>query len=377
MNKSYYNPHIDGLRGIAILLVIGYHYFSGFHFLDIGWSGVDLFFVLSGYLLTGRLYPYVTDKKLLGKFYFNRILRIIPLYYLFLALFFLCWYGLASNDTIAAIPGYHYAVPATFSFLTNWLFIRHFPVSYEHLNHLWSLAVEEQFYLLFPLLVILIRKKKALLITGVLLIMTVFVSRWLYSLTVPPDEFLKIHWNTFFHADSFLAGFVLYMLIENGYNTWLVNRYSWICCVCFLLLATGMYVQGSMRIGYFFTGPGFTLIAVLYAGVLLSVISEQHNLIKKISASSFLRYSGKISFGLYIFHWPVFLSGFKITKLILSKLHAETGANSIQLINALLSAIVVYAICTVSFRYYESFFLKWKLKPRNISKTEAVKMSNT
>jgi peptidoglycan/LPS O-acetylase OafA/YrhL len=82
-------PQLDGLRGIAILMVMCYHFFPNNIICNFGWSGVDLFFVLSGFLITGRLYPYLDDKKILLKFYRNRFLRIVPLYFGFLVVFLL------------------------------------------------------------------------------------------------------------------------------------------------------------------------------------------------------------------------------------------------------------------------------------------------
>ena len=89
--NNYYTG-LNGVRGIAIILVLLFHYFPEVKIFKIGWTGVDLFFVLSGFLLTSRILPFLLEKKLLLKFYWNRALRILPLYYLFLILFFLFWF---------------------------------------------------------------------------------------------------------------------------------------------------------------------------------------------------------------------------------------------------------------------------------------------
>ena len=170
MNKSNYNPHLDGLRGMAILLVMLYHYFTGFGIFDFGWTGVNLFFVLSGYLLTERLYPYLKDKKLILKFYVNRIVRIVPIYFLFLIVFFATIYIFASAETIRSFSYYSEHIAAFFGYIINWVFITKENHGADHLNHLWSLAIEEQFYLVFPLLVICLKHKKALLLSGLILI---------------------------------------------------------------------------------------------------------------------------------------------------------------------------------------------------------------
>ena len=123
MDLTKQNPHLDGLRGIAIITVIVYHYSTGLYIFDFGWMGVDLFFVLSGYLLTGRLYPFLDDKKIIWKFYLNRIIRIIPLYYLFLLSFFGGWFIFTSDITQQQFPIYKNYYLSFFGFFCNWVFI--------------------------------------------------------------------------------------------------------------------------------------------------------------------------------------------------------------------------------------------------------------
>lgn len=365
MNKPAHNPYIDGLRGIAILMVICYHYFTGFYIFDFGWTGVDLFFVLSGYLLTGRIYPYLNRKKIILKFYVNRFLRIAPLYYTFLIIFFGTILFFGSESTIQNFSLYLNHKAAVLAFLTNWLFIFYGTGSADHLSHLWSLAVEEQFYLVFPLFIFIFRNKKALLKAGIIIMLIIFITRILFYLHYSGvQKNLHIYWNTFFRADSFLAGFMLYIAIENGFYK-LFSRFAVpVIAVCIATIAAGCLYYGTMRLNPFFTSGGFLALEIAFASILFLAINERENIIKKITHSSFLKATGKISYGMYIFHWPVFLLSFSFINKLLSYLHLILPASCIQIINALVSIIISYAISYVSFRFFESKFLKLKSKYR-------------
>ncbi|HEX6407837.1 MAG TPA: acyltransferase, partial [Gemmatimonadales bacterium] len=129
-------PALDGLRGVAILLVMGYHILETFpggpevpdlvtRLASVGWIGVDLFFVLSGFLITGILYDTKGSPGFFRNFYIRRVLRIFPLYYGFLALFCLILPALGPND--AAIVELHRACPWYWSYLANFYMAQHGP----------------------------------------------------------------------------------------------------------------------------------------------------------------------------------------------------------------------------------------------------------
>ncbi len=158
---------LDGIRGAAILFVLAYHYFSngaginnpiGRQFLklfSIGWSGVDLFFVLSGFLIVGILLDAKSSNNYFSSFYIRRALRILPLYYLLLTLFLILPIFI-SNDGIFKLtfPFWSYLL-----FIQN-LFMIKFDLGTSWLGVTWSLAIEEQFYLLLPILVWKLDKKR-------------------------------------------------------------------------------------------------------------------------------------------------------------------------------------------------------------------------
>jgi peptidoglycan/LPS O-acetylase OafA/YrhL len=161
-------PALDGVRGIAILLVIAFHaraVFAStlemplpvFRVLGLGWSGVDLFFALSGFLITGILLDSRKSPHYFRAFYLRRALRIFPLYfgYLFLVLVVTRygWLLISGNDLWRSTDARWY-----FSYLLNWKLDHGYNDLY--LGHLWSLAIEEQFYVVWPAVVFLVPRRQ-------------------------------------------------------------------------------------------------------------------------------------------------------------------------------------------------------------------------
>ena len=361
MQTKNHNLHLDGLRGIAILMVIFFHYFTGFYIFDFGWSGVDLFFILSGYLLSGRIIPYLADKKIIWKFYVNRLLRIVPLYFSFLIIFYLLFYFISSNETQNFSEQLKRPI-IFFTFLCNWMFIANYNPVQHQLSHLWSLAVEEQFYLIFPIYIFVIKKNNLILKTTLILILSIFFLRSINCFFVNDNEILKIYWNSFYRMDSFLTGLIIYLLKENGF---LDRNLKWIKLIFVfstISILIGCYVENTFRINYFFITIGFTIVALACGCILIFTLNEKDNYFKKITSNKSLIFLGKISFGLYIFHWPIYLTMFSVTNFLIRKLGFILSANNAQLINIVISFIVATIISLISFKYYESIFLKWKFK---------------
>src|SRR5687767_573593 len=158
--RPYYTG-LDGLRGLAILLILGYHNFSFVPVFKHAWLGVDLFFALSGFLITDILLKSRKSENYLRNFYARRVLRIFPLYYLSLFIFFAL---LPDSMLLPESSGYYDANKHWFwVYLQNWLFIFKTPDPTTFLNHYWSLAVEEQFYIIWPFLLLVVPDTKYLI----------------------------------------------------------------------------------------------------------------------------------------------------------------------------------------------------------------------
>ena len=365
INTDKHIPQLDGLRGIAILMVMCYHFFPNNIVCNFGWSGVDLFFVLSGFLITGRLMPYLDDKKILLKFYRNRFLRIVPLYFGFLILFFTGWFLLSSKETLSSFTFYNDHWWQFFLFIQNWVFANNLVEVKTHLQHLWSIAVEEQIYLLFPLVFIFMSNKTKIFYFVLFTIAAILISRWYYfNFVIPKEAYLKIYLNTFFRLDAFLSGVLVYLIYNNHIQFKKAKTaLQWIGSISFLALLTYIFIKNDAdKNNGFISGGGYTIIAVMYAGLLQATLFKKNRIINLVTSSGFLRYTGKISYGIYIFHWPLFLVGFAILNKIFAYLNFIPGGTAVHIINVLICFPATYLVSHLSFKYYESFFLKRKVR---------------
>src|SRR5438270_3005549 len=213
-NRTQY-PALDVLRGIAILLVLFCHNFNFLQIFKFGWTGVDLFFVLSGFLITDILVCSQSDKNYFRNFYARRFLRIFPLYYGTLIIFFLLAPYLFSKENIGVYQFYNQNQIWFWSDLQNWLFVKKGMTSTPYLSHFWSLAVEEQFYLFWPLFIYFMKDlKKMKIIIAVLIVLS--LSARIYMWSQYPLDLVKYYCNTLTRMDSILMGCFLSVLIKEG-----------------------------------------------------------------------------------------------------------------------------------------------------------------
>src|SRR4051794_17305081 len=211
-------PALDGLRGVAILLVLVFHFseshsamsgwFQKLHRIAAsGWVGVDLFFVLSGFLITSILFEAKRSSGYFRNFYMRRVLRIFPLYYGVLVVAFLLIplvhpYQNPRYQTIAAHQGYLWAYLQNYVTWIDW----------KGFTHFWSLAVEEQFYLVWPTVVFCLNRKSLMWVCGVLICvaLAVRVGRVVSYHDLPAAQYQAIaqatYYYTFCRMDALLVG---------------------------------------------------------------------------------------------------------------------------------------------------------------------------
>jgi len=356
--NTNYIPALDGVRGYAILMVIGYHYFAFNEWTKYGWMGVDFFFVLSGYLITCQLIKKADSPNYFSNFYRNRILRIWPLYYLFLVAFYITIYFLVSPATSGNFQYYKMNAWAFAIMAQNFLLMITGVPDQPHIAHLWSLAVEEQFYLIWPMLLFLLPKKNINLLIWVLLIPLVICVRCYQYLYSP--GYYGIYFNTFCRFDSFLIGASVFFFSRNLKISQKVGyRITWILVAiiaAFILAKRGDYNRSSV----FFETIGYTVIAVVPALIIFLIIFNKDKLTTNFFSWKPIVQLGKLSYGIYIIHYPLyhFLVHFWNNKV-------PYFANNFPQLNSFICAFtcftLTYFFSWISYRYFESFFLKFKV----------------
>jgi peptidoglycan/LPS O-acetylase OafA/YrhL len=352
-NRSYY-PALDGLRGVAILLVVLYHNFGFIKQSFFGWLGVDLFFVLSGFLITDILLKTLGQANYLRNFYLRRILRIFPLYYLTLVLFLFVLPPLTSEKIewtyYQENQGYFWI------YLQNWLFIFRNPANADILNHYWSLAVEEQFYIFWPLVVLLLKKTRWLLIFISLLLLSLVLFRFLlWILEIENIAYYNLY--TFTRIDGICIGCIVALLVHMNFT--IIRRYTTGIVLAFALINFGFYFFNRF---YDFSFPylalvGYSTFGMMFGLLVYEAVSRETRLINYIFNIRLLKFFGRISYGLYIFHWPVYLLA-NAYLLVFAKDHLPTLIAQVSV--SLIAVVIAVAISWFSFRYFEKYFLKLK-----------------
>lgn len=349
-------PALDGLRGIAILLVILYHNFNFIEYFNYGWLGVDLFFVLSGFLITDILLHTVHRENYFKNFYARRVLRIFPLYYLSLILFILI---------LPAIPGfplnmqYYQEHQLWFwTYLQNWTLVFSQDGDTTALGHFWSLAVEEQYYLLWPFVILLIRDPKKVLALAILLLIGIIVSRyliWINRDTIPPYERLFL----FTRVDGILVGAMLASLLS--INRFILRKYF---TYFLIVLTVANYLFYFIKQNQDPDFPswaiaGFTTFSFLFGLLTYEAIEGNWLMLTRFLSNPLLRTLGKYSYGFYIFHWPIFLLTKPYTDTLGLQLFS-TNPFIVQFFSATLGSLSGFIVSVASYHLFERHFLNLK-----------------
>ena len=348
-------PALDGLRGLAILLVVVYHNFGFINVFFFGWLGVDLFFVLSGFLITDILLNTVGKKGYLKNFYIRRALRIFPLYYLCLILFLFIIPRLTPQFDVTYYTDNQVWL---WTYLQNWLYIFKNPDQTNTLNHLWSLAVEEQFYLLWPLVILLIRKPKYLLVFISLLLVAVLGLRlWIWMNQVEYLAYFNLY--TFTRIDGICIGCMVALLLRIDKD--FLKKYTGVIVLFFAALNFAFFFINRK---YHFAFPylalaGYTTFAMMFGLLVNEAVTGKMKQINLLFNIPILKFFGKISYGFYIFHWPVYLL---LSPYLFSWMSKFTSGGLLKFAVSVIATLAAVAISWVSYQYYEKRFLRLKDK---------------
>lgn len=353
---------LDGWRGVAILLVFVRHYFltNHVHLLLIqaaswiasaGWIGVDLFFVLSGFLITGILLDTRGHRHYFRNFYARRTLRIFPLYYgvLFLALALtplahLRW-QIGDIAHFLYVGNVAVQINPTLNAINPWV----------NLNAIWSLAVEEQFYLLWPLVVLFIADRRALRwiagFMGVALLMRVGLL-----FLLPAGRAFEWSYQVLpMRADGLLCGAAAAILFRTGSAAEAVRRLrlpSWIAAAGIAaIVAHDRRLEFHSEIS---SALVFPCLGILFARLLLLAL-HSGSWAFRIGSTGWLRFFGRYSYGMYIFH--TLLNTVSLMRWLQMWTHSEALGGVLYVLSMLVLTTVA---AVLSYEFYERHFLKLK-----------------
>lgn len=313
--EQVWNPNehcleLDGVRGVAILTVTLYRFCkeldpSASPVLDwikdasvVGSRGVDLFFVLSGFLITGILLKTKSSQGYFRNFMVRRALRIFPLYFSALAL---CLWVLPAclGTSVFDVPRNEQAY--------LWTYLSNVRMSWENawcfgpLDHFWSLAVEEHFYLVWPLVVFCL-SPKALLRLSIALVIGVGLVRAAASLR--PEWGVAVDVLTLFRCDALAFGAIAAILMHTlraADQVARIRRVSVLALPVVLLVAVGLTLLGKR----FLTIPHTVIPMACAAALLVLVTGPKLGLLSRIMQSSTLRWFGRYSYGMYVVQLPL------------------------------------------------------------------------
>lgn len=362
-------PGLDGIRAIAILLV----FFLHADYVYIGWVGVQLFFVLSGFLITDillRMKETESGKDFFKKFYGRRFLRIFPLYYLYLAVMLVV-------TAILLNIGYRANYMQLFQSQSPYAFVygyNLFNASAAYtgesrlIGHLWSLSTEEQFYIFWPLILFLTPKKhlKKLFFAAVLFgpLFRLGITA-LFRFTDPSFLYdnmgVVIYVLPFSQVDAFALGA---LITQFDFPKAKQQFFVLLALLPVVGLATQYYSTGTLdttsALGFLFPLKydlkqiwGYFYLNYLFALLIYLVVKEKMFL--RILDTKVMRYLGKISYGLYVYHYAVIWFVSRIRDFGI----AEPIAKPLTLV---LSAIVTFLLAHFSFKYFEKPILDLKDK---------------
>ena len=314
-----HRPELDGLRGVAVLIVLVSHTRLAGFAVEGGFAGVTLFFVLSGFLITSLLLLEVSSRGgiAFGRFYLRRARRLLP------ALFFM----LAGTGVLVllfardAAAQFRTDVLAALTYTSNWWYIVDERSYFESvgrpplLQHLWSLGVEEQFYLVWPIVLLLLHRRWGR--RGVLwgaLVGVVGSTALMAGLAAAGDipaagDAARLYFGSDTHAMSVLVGAALACVLRPSTLSPVLARGAdallWTGGMAGVVALTWVFLNVGEDSTFLYRG-GFLVVSLLTAGV-VAVAAHPGASFGRVVGASPMRWLGTRSYGIYLWHWPVFL----------------------------------------------------------------------
>jgi peptidoglycan/LPS O-acetylase OafA/YrhL len=382
MNRQHslrYLPGLDGLRAVAVLAVILYH--ANKSWVTGGFLGVEVFFVISGYLITMLL---INESQENGKidfraFWMRRARRLLPaLWTLLVGVTTYC--AVFERDTLGSLRGdVIAAVVYGFNWFQIWVGTSYFSAfGFVPLRHLWSLAVEEQFYLVWPVLIALVLKlfgRRPLLLGTLFFAASIAVSIYVARTFEPgasgsvletPDHYLALFGHTVSKVDFLFLGTLGRsggLLIGSALAFWwkpsmfhndhptserhIVSAVGWLGVLGLgaMLFTFHDVVEGGIDGGTSGYAPlfqgGFLLVGLASIAIIAAAVHPHTLLSKRVLGNPVLVYVGQRSYGLYLFHWPIF------------QFYRQFAGRGLNVLEFVLLFALALAITEVSYRFIE------------------------
>jgi peptidoglycan/LPS O-acetylase OafA/YrhL len=309
-----YISGLDGIRAISVIAVIFYH--ANFSWALGGYLGVETFFVISGYLITSLLINEWNSSGGINllRFWLKRARRLLPALWLLIVTLAITIPVLARDG----ISNFLKDIPPALFYYTNWAYIFRNTSYFETfgrpplLKHLWSLAIEEQFYLFWPIILFLLlkvfgnRKRKNLLYP--ILVLVVISTLWMSSLFTLSNDASRVYFGTDTRAAGLLIGACLATLWQpwkeshqKPRKTWLIDILGW----GLLILISYLFVTLNEFNPYLYHG-GITLFSLASAGLIFAATHSETSLSRFLEIP-IMRWLGTRSYGIYLWHFPVFM----------------------------------------------------------------------
>jgi len=336
MSQIKYRPDIDGLRAIAVLLVVLYH--AKFP-IPGGFVGVDVFFVISGFLITRILDKEIRESRFsYTSFYVRRIKRLIPaLFFMLLMVSVYCSYYLMPDDLVS----YGKTVVLSLLGVSNFYFYLHTnyfeSASFEPLLHTWSLAVEEQYYIFWPVILIAINKVKRTgikIIVFCALLFTSILLSWYYVNQDKNMAYMMLPFRFF----ELMAGALLAINLRRIER---LSKWNDVFSISGALLILGSAFLLNENSAF----PGIEALPVTIGSTLL--IASSGGMINRILSLQPIVYVGRVSYSFYLWHWP----------LIILAVYRGVELNAV---NASILVISAFVFSCVSYHFIENPFRKLK-----------------
>lgn len=348
---------LDGLRGIAVLFVVLFHYLNNAyancrpHTLNRieslirsltywGWSGVDLFFILSGFLIASILLNNRQSKNYFSTFYVRRFSRIVPAYYILLAVFTVASIWLASYQ--AKVFAHAFDIRWYVGFLQNFQMSMKATFGSYGLGPTWSLAVEEQFYLIIPLVIYFLDDRKVLIFC----LLCLFLAPIYRSLA---DNWYREYTHFFARIDAPCYGVILALFVKNkDWIGWLKKKMIYL--VIGLIGLLGAFVVLKMKF------LNHSVISLLFLGLVVYALTLQPGqLLHRFLTQSFLVRMGKYSYFIYLYH--ILVNGLMF--IALSNRINPDLENYHGYMITLSSFAATWILAIISYRFVEGKMINW------------------